>query len=145
MKIIVWLILVTGYGLWTWAAGKFSQAAHSFLEGGYLAFLCFLVLPQAMGDQHFFLLVSITGLGVLAAVGLEKWKHLPPLVFAMVTYCQTFWAVPLTLRENLFLAFFGGMGLYHASAGIIPDKVEIGKALLSGAGFVCGTFLFVCF
>ena len=144
MKSIFWLVLVTGYGLTLWAAGKFSQAVHSFLEGGYLAFLCFAVLPEAMGGEYFFPAAVLTGLGVLAGVGLEKWRKLPILVFALVTGCQIFWTLPISLQETLFLAFFGGMGLYHASAGIIPDKIEIGKALLSGAGFLCGTFLFVC-
>lgn len=146
MKSILWLVLVMGYGLSTWAAGKISQAAHSFLEGGYLAFLCFAVLPESMGGEHFFLAALMAGIGVLAGVWLEKWQKLlvPTLVFALVTYCQTFWTEPISLREILLLAFFGGMGLYHASAGIIPDKIEIGKALLSGAGFLCGTFLFIC-
>lgn len=143
MKIIVWFVLVMGYGLTSWAAGRFSRAAHSFLEGGYLAFLCFVVLPQSMGGEYFFPAVLLTGMGVLAGVALEKWRKLPLAVFALVTGCQLFWTLPISMQEALLLAFFGGMGLYHASAGIIPDKIEIGKALLSGAGFLCGTFLFM--
>ena len=145
MTHIFWLVLVLGYGLFTWAAGKFSKAALSFLDGGYLAFLCFAVLPHAMGTEHFFLAAGAAGIGVTAALFLEGKKKLPSLVFAIVTGCQLFWSEPLSLREILFLAFFGGMGLYHASSGIIPDKIEIGKALLSGAGFIAGTFLFSCF
>ncbi|WP_458408196.1 hypothetical protein [Anaerotignum sp.] len=145
MTHILWLILVMGYGLFTWAAGNFSKAALSFLDGGYLAFLCFAVLPHAMETEHFYLAAFVAGMGVLAGLRLEGKKMLLLLVFAIVTGCQLFWRDPLSLRENLFLAFFGGMGLYHASSGIIPDKIEIGKALLSGAGFLCGTFLFSCF
>ena len=44
MMQILWLVLVMGYGFFTWAAGKFSKAALSFLNGGYLSFLCFVVL-----------------------------------------------------------------------------------------------------
>ena len=145
MTHIFWLVLVMGYGLFTWAAGKFSKAALSFLNGGYLAFLCFAVLPHAMGTEHFFLSAFAAGVGVTAGLWLEGKQKLLPLVFAIVTGCQLFWSEPLTLKEALFLAFFGGMGLYYASSGIIPDKIEIGKALLSGAGFLTGTFLFSCF
>ncbi|MBO5149658.1 hypothetical protein [Anaerotignum sp.] len=145
MTKILWLVLVVGYGFFTWAAGKFSKAALSFLDGGYLAFLCFAVLPRAMGTEYFFLAAFSAGLGVLTGLWLEEKQKLPALIFAIVTGCQLFWGEPLAFRENLFLAFFGGMGLYHASATIIPDKIEIGKALLSGAGFLAGTFLFSCF
>ena len=145
MTNILWLVLVVGYGLLSWAAGNFSKAALSFLDGGYLAFLSFAVLPHAMGTEHFYLAALAAGAGVLAGVRLEYRTKLPVLIFAIVTGCQVLWSEPLSLREILFLAFFGGMGLYHASAGIIPDKIEIGKALLSGAGFLIGTFLFVCF
>ena len=145
MTHIFWLVLVMGYGLFTWAAGKFSKAALSFLDGGYLAFLCFAVLPHAMGTEHFFLAAGAAGIGVAAGLFLEEKKKLPAVVFAIVTGCQLFWNEPLSFKEILFLAFFGGMGLYHASAGIIPDKIEIRKALISGAGFLSGTFLFMCF
>lgn len=145
MTHILWLVLVMGYGLFTWAAGKFSKAVLSFLDGGYLAFLCFAVLPHAMGTAHFFLASFAAGMGVLAGLWLEGKQKVSAFVFAIVTGCQLFWGEPLAFREILFLAFFGGMGLYHASLGIIPDKIEIGKALLSGAGFLTGTFLFSCF
>ena len=145
MKPILWLILVVGYGFLTWAAEKrnFARAALCFLDGGYLAFLCFALLPRAMGTENFFSSAVAAGMGVLAGLWLEQKKGLPVLVFAIVTGCHFLWCDPLSLREILFLAFFGGMGLYHASAGIIPNKIEIGRALFSGAGFLFGTFLFI--
>ena len=143
---IVWLVLVAGYGFFTWAAGDFSKAALSFLDGSYLAFLCFVVLPHAMGTELFYYMAGATGIGVITGLLLEeKSRLLPPAVFAVVTGGQLFWSDPLSAGKVLVLAFFGGMGLYHASAGIIPDKIGIGKALLSGAGFLVGTFLFLCF
>ena len=145
MMIIFWLVLVMGYGYVTWAAGKFSKAALSFLNGGYLAFLCFSVLPYAMGTEYFYEAAIAVTAGVLAGFRLEEKRNLPVLVFAAVSGCYLFCENPLLHRELLFLAFLGGMGLYHASAGIIPDKIEIGKALLSGAGFLGGTVLFSCF
>jgi len=145
MMKIGWLVLVTGYGYFTWAAGDFSKAALSFLNGGYLAFLCFALLPHAMGTEQFFLAAFLAGLGVLAGLWLEEKEKLPVFIFAIVTGMQVFRGGAFLAAENLALSFFGGMGLYHASAGIIPDKIEIGKALLCGAGFLCGTFLFCCF
>lgn len=144
MMKIGWLILVVGYGLLPRAAGIFSGAALSFLNGGYLAFLSFAVLPHAMGMEQFFLAAFLAGSGVLIGLWLEEKEKLPALIFAIVTGMQLFGGEPFSVAENLILSFFGGMGLYHASAGIIPDKAEIGKALLCGAGFLCGTFLFCC-
>ena len=40
------------------------------------------------------------------------------------------------------LAFLGGVGLYHASAGILPEPVSIRNALFSAGGFLVGVFLF---
>lgn len=40
------------------------------------------------------------------------------------------------------LAFLGGVGLYHASAGILPEPVSIRNALFSAGGFLAGVFLF---
>ena len=145
MMIIFWLVLVMGYGYVTWAAGKFSKAALSFLNGGYLAFLCFSVLPYAMGTEYFYGAALAVTAGVLAGFRMEEKWNLAVLVFAGISGSYLFCEELLSPIAFLFLAFLGGIGLYHASAGIIPDKIEIGKALLSGAGFLCGTVLFSCF
>ena len=39
-------------------------------------------------------------------------------------------------------ALLGGVGLYHASAGILPEPVSIRNALFSAGGFLAGVFLF---
>ena len=147
MTNIVWLLLIVGYGLFTWAAEKrdLARAALCFLDGGYLAFLCFSVLPHGMDNMYFFRAAVMAGVGVLSAVWLEKKVKLQWPVFVIVIGCQVFWSGVLSLREVLFLSYFGGMGLYHASAGIIPEKEEIGKALLSASGFLIGTILFANF
>ena len=145
MMIIFWLVLVMGYGYVTWAAGNFSKAALSFLNGGYLAFLCFAVLPYAMGTEYFYGAALAVTAGVLAGFWMEKKRNLAVLIFVGISGWYLFCEELFSPIEFLFLAFFGGIGLYHASAGIIPDKIEIGKALLSGAGFLCGTVLFSCF
>ena len=145
MNFICWLVLVMGYGLFTWAAEKrnFARAALCFLDGGYLAFLCFVVLPTAMGTEYFFLAVAAAGIGVVTGFRMVAWKKLQVAIFLIITGCQIFWQPPYLLQEVLLLSCFGGMGLYHASAGIIPEKIEVGKALLSGGGFLSGTLLFI--
>lgn len=143
MMYILWLVLVMGYGYFTWAAGNFSKAALSFLDGGYLAFLCFAVLPCAMDTVYFFYAAAAAGMGVLAGVFLEKKvKKISAFVFALVTASLLVFGDSGVFWEVLLLAFLGGVGLYYASSGVIPDKIEIGKSLLSGAGFLCGTLLF---
>ena len=147
MNFIGWLVLVMGYGLFTWAAEKrsFAKAALCFLDGGYLAFLCFVVLPAAMGTVWFFLSVLAAGVGVAAGFRLEDRTKLQFPVLLIVTGSQLFWQPPYLLQEVFLLSCFGGMGLYHASAGILPEKMEVAKALLSGAGFLSGTLLFAGF
>ena len=145
MMYMVWLDLVMGYGFFKRSAGEFSQAVLCFLDGGYLAFLCFAILPSAMETEHFFMAAAAAGTGVAVSFLTEKYRRLPMAVFALIVFAFLFWQENLSQSEVLLLSFCGGMGLYHASAGIIPEKVEVGKALLSGAGFLSGTILFACF
>ena len=151
MKTIFWLMLVLGYGLFTWTAGKrsFAMAVLCFLNGFYLALLCFGILPRAMETEFFYGAAVAAGMGVAMGFFLEKRTEempcFPAIFFAIVTGCFFLWKGSLSLREVLFLAFFGGMGLYHASAGIIPEKIEIRKALLAASGFLSGTILFAGF
>lgn len=145
MKWILWLILIVGYGFLTWAAEKrtFASAALCFFDGGYLAFLCLLLLPCAMGTTFFYGAAAVAALGVLAGLWSERRKGIPAVVFAIATGGLLLFDNRLSFLETLVLAFFGGMGLFHASAGILPEKIEIRTALWSAAGFLLGTFLFV--
>lgn len=139
----VWLIPAAGYGLFSWAAKKrrFAEAVLSFWNGGYLAFLCFAALPAVMETDFFYAAAAAAGVGILVGVALEeKCGFLPSVIFAAVTGGE------LLTKEGgaviLLFAFLGGMGLFHASCGILPEKIEIGKAVLSGGGFLIGTILF---
>ena len=145
MMYIVWLVLVMGYGFFKRAAGRFSQAVLCFLDGGYLAFLCFAILPSAMGTEHFFMAAAAAGAGVAVSFLTEKYRILPIAVFALIVFAFLFRQESLSQSDVLLLSFCGGMGLYHASAGIISEQIAIGKALMSGIGFLCGTILFACF
>lgn len=145
MMFIFWLSLVVGYGMFIRAAGKrdFAEAALCFLDGGYLSFLCFALLPCVMGTEVFFPAAALSGLGVLLGVRLEGRNVCRLLVFALVTGSYFFRLRTFSVQEMFLLSCFGGMGLYHASAGIIPDEPDIAKGLFSGAGFLAGTFLFI--
>ena len=147
MRMILWLILVTGYAFLTGAAEKRrgAGAVLCFLNGSYLALLCLSVLPSAMGTAHFYGTAAVAAVGVLAGLRTEEKPLAGVLVFALVTGYAFLRQGGGSGAELLFLAFFGGMGLYNASCGILPEGIEIGKALLSGAGFLLGTVLFAAF
>ncbi len=97
-----------------------ARAVLCFLEGAYLAMLCFAVLPPAMGAAQFW----------------DALLRCAMFLFLTAAVCFS-WEMPVFL-----LAFLGGMGLYHASAGIFPEPVSIRNALFSAGGFLLGVFLF---
>lgn len=137
-------LLLVGYLIAIRTAGKRNgaNAVLCFLEGAYLAMLCFAVLPPAMGSVHFWGAAGCAAVGV--AAGLLAEKHLPwetrlrRVLFLFLTAAVCFsWELPVFL-----LAFLGGMGLYHASAEILPEPVSVRQALFSAGGFLLGVFLF---
>ncbi len=154
--IMIWFLLCGGYGVFTWAAGKrrgSAEAVLSFLDGWYLALLCFAILPCAMGTDAFYLSVAASVFGVGSGFLLERKKNgqmaFCVLLFAALTAVQFLYTGEMDSRKAVLLAFFGGMGLYHACAGILPEgvhpKEHIGGALLSVAGFLLGTVTFAGF
>ena len=150
MKMMLWFLLCGGYWIATGTAGKQRRSAEavlSFLDGFYLAMLCFAILPLAMEKGTFYLAAVCAGVGIAGGFYLERWGRtdgwLKALLFTILTAVQFLQQLPIQQIEPLVLAVLGGTGLYHASASIIPDKIDIGKALLNGAGFLFGTFLFI--
>ena len=142
----VWVLLLVGYLMMIRTAERRNAAGAvlCFLEGAYLAMLCFAVLPPAIC-----IIGSIVGIaaGCAAAgcgTGLLAEKYLPwdvllrRALFLFLTAAVCFsWEIPV-----FPLAFLGGVGLYHASAGILPEPVSIRNALFSAGGFLAGVFLF---
>ena len=124
-----------------------AGAVLCFLEGAYLAMLCFAVLPSAMGTARFWGAAGCAAAGCAAAgcgTGFLAEKYLPwdvllrRALFLFLTAAVCFsWEIPV-----FPLAFLGGVGLYHASAGILPEPVSIRNALFSAGGFLAGVFLF---
>ena len=123
------MLLLVGYLMVIRTAERRNAAGAvlCFLEGAYLAMLCFAVLPPAMGAARFWGAAGCAAAG--CGTGLLAEKYLP-------------WDVLLRRALFLFLTLLGGVGLYHASAGILPEPVSIRNALFSAGGFLAGVFLF---
>lgn len=149
MTYLIWLLLCGGYLIFTWAAKKrdSAEAALCFFDGVYLAMLCFAVLPMAMETAFFYGAAALSAAGVALGLLAEKkcpWeKALGAVLFiGLTTALFLREGKELTLQEIVPLALFAGMGLYHASAGILPEPIRISKALLSAGGFLLGTIIF---
>lgn len=135
----VWVLLLVGYLMMIRTAERRNAAGAvlCFLEGAYLAMLCFAVLPPAMGAARFWGAAGC-GTGFLAEKYLPWDVLLRRALFLFLTAAVCFsWEIPV-----FPLAFLGGVGLYHASAGILPEPVSIRNALFSVGGFLAGVFLF---
>ena len=135
----VWVLLLVGYLMMIRTAERRNAAGAvlCFLEGAYLAMLCFAVLPPAMGAARFWGAAGC-GTGFLAEKYLPWDVLLRRALFLFLTAAVCFsWEIPV-----FPLAFLGGVGLYHASAGILPEPVSIRNALFSTGGFLAGVFLF---
>lgn len=142
-----WLLFCGGYLSVTWAAKKreTARAALCFFDGVYLAMLCFALLPLAMGTPFFYGAAVLSAAGV--AMGLLTERRLPKMGVAILFSGLVTALFLLDGREPTqgvaaALSFFSGMGLYHASAGILPEPIRIGRALLSAGGFLLGTVYF---
>ena len=149
MTYTIWLLLSGAYLMFTWAAGRrgFAEAALCFFDGIYLAMLCFALLPLAMEAAFFYQAAACAAMGV--ALGLLTEGRLPKenalravLFAALAAAFYLLQGKELVWAEAVLLAFFGGMGLYHASAGILPEPVCIRKAILSAGGFLLGAVYF---
>ena len=116
-----------------------AGAVLCFLEGAYLAMLCFAVLPSAMGTARFWGAAGCAAAG--CGTGLLAEKYLPwdvllrRALFLFLTAAVCFsWEIPV-----FPLAFLGGVGLYHASAGILPEPVSIRKRTFQRRRLSCGS------
>lgn len=156
MAYLIWLLLCGGYGGFLWAAKRLhptAAAALCFLDGIYLALLSLAILPAALGTPAFYAAALAAAAGIGCGFLAERRKQgrswLSALLFAGFLGLALFDCGEIAGRMALPLAFFGGLGLYHACAGILPDGIppaeRIGSALLSGSGFLLGTLSFAVF
>lgn len=140
----LWVLLLIGYLMAERAAEKrrAAGAVLCFLQGLYLAMLCFAVLPPAMCTAHFWGAAGCAAAGVCLALLAEAylpWDRLlrQGLFLFLTAAIFLSWELP-----NFLLAVSGGVGLYHASAGILQEPASIRAALCSTGGFLVGVFLF---
>lgn len=150
----IWFLLCGGYLIFTMAARAegaakkqdSAEAALCFLDGVYLAMLCFAVLPMAMETAFFYGAAVLSAAGVAFGFWAEKRSKGKMgdavLLIGLSTALLLLEGKELTFIETVPLAFFAGVGLYHASAGILPEPIRISRALLSAAGFLLGTVIF---
>ena len=140
----VWVLLLVGYLMMIRTAERRNAAGAvlCFLEGAYLAMLCFAVLPSAMGTARFWGAAGCAAAG--CGTGFLAEKYLPwDVLLRRALFLFLTAAVCFSWESPVFpLAFLGGVGLYHASAGILPEPVSIRNALFSAGGFLAGVFLF---
>ncbi|MBR4015214.1 MAG: hypothetical protein IKI88_03305 [Anaerotignum sp.] len=153
MQHLFWGIPCGIYWALAWVAGKRKEtadAARCFLDGYFLALLCFCILPFAMKSGYFYGAVLLSALGVIGGVLLEKGQKMGALttafLFTAVTAFYFMQKSPLSAVGACALAFFGGIGLYAACCGILPEEIPLRKqlllALLGGSGFLLGTAYF---
>ena len=153
MMYLIWLLLCGGYGILLWTAEKRKRSAEAvlcFWDGCYLALICFGILPCAMAMEAFYPAAAASVLGACGSFGLEqngRWQpFLRVMFFGGLTAVQFLHTGDMEGCEAILLAFWGGMGLYHACAGILPEGIppreHIVEALLSAAGFLLGTGYF---
>lgn len=150
----IWFLLCGGCLIFTlaargeWAAKKrdSAEAALCFLDGVYLAMLCFAVLPMAMETAFFYGAAALSAAGVAFGFWAEKRRKGKMgdtvLLIGLSTALLLLEGKELMPQQIAPLAFFAGVGLYHASAGILPEPIRISRALLSAAGFLLGTIFF---
>lgn len=155
MKYLIWLLLCGGYGGFLWAAKKrisSAEAALCFFDGIYLALLCLALLPRILGTAAFYPAAAAAlcgiGIGFLAERRMGR-SAFWALLFALLSGIELLYCGQITGKTAVLLACCGGIGLYHACAGILPEGIHpaehIGGALLSGGGFLLGTLYFAFF
>lgn len=155
MAYLIRLLLCGGYGGFLWAAKRqnpSAAAALCFLDGIYLALLSLAILPAALASAFCPAAAAATagiGCGFLAERRKPGRSWLSALLFAAFMGLELLCSGEIIGRMAVPLAFFGGLGLYHACAGILPEGIapaeHIGRGLLSGVGFLLGTLSFAVF
>lgn len=123
-----------------------------FIEGYFLAYLCFSYLPIAFAEGKFFQagICALAGIGLGAVLSgiAQKRNHAVCayrlLVFFIVVISYYALANMQTALPRLAFALLGGVGLYGANEGLLPEDVALNEMIYSGIGGILG-FLFGIF
>lgn len=159
MKIWLGLAMVFwGAILLFWDKRGNTDILFRFFDGLLLAFLCVCLLPMAFYGDYFWLVACGLLFGVLIGAVLEQkigMFFLQPLL-NNVLHCAVFSAAiwfyrygSIVFWENQFfyvaVSFFGGLFLFVACGGILPDSVcgkeRLAKAMGGFVGFFLGIIL----
>lgn len=148
---ILWLAACVGYCIWA-AKGRRASVLQGILHGLFLGLLCFGILPPAMEMPLFYGAAACSVCGAATGVWLENRMG-----------CRGFWfTAPLFMALTLLWlwqektgggirfpfceAFFGGIGLYAACCGVLPEdgtaRDKLRPAVGGGIGFLLSAALF---
>lgn len=144
-----WLAVCAGYWLWA-AKGRRSTFLQGLLHGFFLGALCFGILPPVMEMPLFYAAAVCSVCGTAAGVWLEeKWGERNSILTALLfTALILLWCGKIggSLQYLCCIAFFGGMGLYAACCGILPEdgamRDRLRPAVGGCAGFLISAAIF---
>lgn len=146
MPEIFWLSVCAGYCLWA-AKGRRGTLLQGAWNGFFLGLLCFGALPAVMGRSFSSGIAAVCG--AAAGVWLEgrsgrRFFPFAALLFAVLTV-SWLWQGDTGTSLQSFLSFLGGMGLYAACCGILPEGgagEKLRPAVGGGIGFLLSTVIF---
>lgn len=132
---VYWLVLLAAHRRKNAYALPFR-----FLEGVCLAFVSFSFLPSV-----FLKGVALAGLGatlgILSGIFLEQklwglgWRR---EVYVAIIFTLFFPVVRLAIPFVLLQGIFGGLGLYAASSGLLPEGGKVEEMIPTAVGGVLG-------
>lgn len=120
-----------------------------FIEGYFLAYLCFCYLPIAFAEGKFFQagICALAGIGLGAMVSNKMQKKNYAVctyrlfVFFTVVVAYYILASMQDILPRLAFALLGGVGLYGANEGLLPEDVGLNEMVYSGVGGILGFLL----
>lgn len=144
-----WLAVCAGYWLWG-VKGRRNTLLQGVLHGFFLGLLCFGILPPVMETPLFCATAICSVCGAAAGAWLEeKWGERSSLPAALLfTALTLLWrgGIGGSLQFLCGIAFFGGMGLYAACCGVLPEDgamwVRLRPAVGGCAGFLLSAAIF---
>lgn len=151
MPAIFWLFACAVYWLWTWR-GRQASGVRGFLHGVFLGLLCFGILPPLM-ETPFFYGAALCALGGAAAGAWLEEKREKQFLWLSILLFTAFGLLWIwegkaggVLPAPFFRAFLGGMALYAACCGILPEEgspqEKIRPAIGGGIGFLLAAIFF---
>ena len=148
-------LLFAGILFWIWSLTAFGKEKRvifdfgfSYFDGIAIGLLCMVILPVAFGESVFWLGVLGIICGVFTTCVLEyykkNWVAQQWLHSVMVSILVWFWIFGKEIKGGeiplfpFWVAFFGGVGLFLACDGVLPEGKEKREGFFRGLGGMCG-------